>query len=363
MEEKVLLSGRYKLLNPLGSGGMAVVYKAWDEMLERTVSVKILREDYSADTEFLERFRQEAKAAANLTHPNIVTVYDFGFDADQVFIVFEFVDGTDLKTLIRKQGRFSVEDTVGLLAQACAGVGYAHRAGLVHCDIKSHNMLVSKDFRLKVTDFGIARALATIHPDEHSDVVWGSPHYFSPEQAGGGAPSPSSDVYSLGVILYEMLTGRLPFEASDATELARMHRVQAPIPPRRLNPAIPPALEEITLKVLSKEPAARYRTADQLGRVLLSFGKLNQDKTGPIVLPKAKNATSQPSLTVKPAPRASKPPIPKPAREEPAWQEAYETDEEDQPVDWVTWLLGLLAFAVVFGLIPFWLYIYFSINP
>jgi serine/threonine-protein kinase len=160
-----------------------------------------------------------------------------------------------------------------------------------------------------------------------------------------------------------MLTGRLPFEASDATELARMHRVQAPVPPRRLNPAIPPALEEITLKVLSKEPAARYRTADQLGRVLLSFGKLNQDKTGPIVLPKVKNATSQPSLAVKPVPRNSKPTIPKPAPEEPAWQEAYETDEEDQPVDWVTWLLGLLAFAVVFGLIPFWLYIYFSINP
>ncbi|MFU8826029.1 MAG: protein kinase domain-containing protein [Brevefilum sp.] len=364
MEEQILLSGRYKLLNPLGSGGMAVVYKSWDEMLERTVSVKILREDYSADSEFLERFRQEAKAAANLSHPNIVTVYDFGFDDEQVFIVFEFVDGTDLKSLIRKQGRFSVEDTVGLLAQACAGVGYAHRAGLVHCDIKSHNMLVSTDFRLKVTDFGIARALATIHPEEHSDVVWGSPHYFSPEQAGGGAPSPASDVYSLGVILYEMLTGHLPFEASDATELARMHRIQTPIPPRRLNPAIPQALEEITLKVLSKEPAARYRTADQLGRVLLSFGKLNQDKTGPIILPKVKNATSQPSLTVKPAPRASQPTIPPPLRQEPVWQEAYETEEEeDKPVDWVTWLLGLLAFAAVFGLIPFWLYIYFSINP
>jgi len=173
MEQTTLLRGRYKLLEPIGSGGMAVVYKALDEMLERIVSVKILREDYSNDSEFLERFRQEAKAAANLSHPNIVTVYDFGFNEDQVFIVFEYVDGTDLKSLIRKQGRFSVEDTVGLLAQACAGVGYAHRAGLVHCDIKSHNMLVSNEFRLKVTDFGIARALATIHPDEKSDIVWG----------------------------------------------------------------------------------------------------------------------------------------------------------------------------------------------
>ena len=360
MDETTLLSGRYKLLHPIGSGGMAVVYKALDEMLERIVSVKILREDYSNDSEFLERFRQEAKAAANLSHPNIVTVYDFGFDDDKVFIVFEFVDGTDLKTLIRKQGRFSVEDTVGLLAQACAGVGYAHRAGLVHCDIKSHNMLVSNEFRLKVTDFGIARALATIHPDEHSDVVWGSPHYFSPEQAAGGAPSPASDVYALGVILYEMLTGRLPFEASDATELARMHRMETPVPPRRLNPAIPQALDEITLKVLSKEPAARYRTADQLGRVLLSFGNLNQDKTGPIVLPKPKKATTQPHMNPKPITSPTRIPVLKPQPVVQTWQEP---EEEVEPVDWVTWLLGILAFAAVFGLIPYWLYIIFSINP
>jgi serine/threonine-protein kinase len=360
MQETTLLSGRYKLLHPIGSGGMAVVYKALDEMLERTVSVKILREDYSEDADFLERFKQEAKAAANLSHPNIVTVYDFGSDEDQVFIVFEFVDGTDLKSLIRKQGRFSVEDTVGLMAQACAGVGYAHRAGLVHCDIKSHNMLVSNDFRLKVTDFGIARALATIHPDERSEIVWGSPHYFSPEQAAGGPPSPASDVYALGVILYEMLTGRLPFEASDATELARMHRVETPIPPRRLNPAIPEALEKITLKVLAKEPAARYRTADQLGRVLMSFGKLNQDKTGPIVLPQAKRPAARAASRPTPPPRPVRKPAPQPVSVEPAWEEP---ERESKAVDWVTWLLGLLAFTTVFGLIPFWLYIYFSINP
>jgi eukaryotic-like serine/threonine-protein kinase len=360
MEEKTLLSGRYKLLHPIGSGGMAVVYKALDEMLERIVSVKILREDYSNDTDFRERFRHEAKAAANLSHPNIVTVYDFGFDQDQVFIVFEFVDGTDLKSLIRKQGRFSVEDTVGLMAQACAGVGYAHRAGLVHCDIKSHNMLVSNEFRLKVTDFGIARALATIHPDEKSEVVWGSPHYFSPEQAAGAAPSPASDVYALGVILYEMLTGRLPFEASEATELARMHRVETPIPPKRLNPAIPEALDKIALKVLSKEPAARYRTADQLGRVLLSFGSLNEEKTGPIVLPQPKRTIKQ-TQTPQPVPtRMHRAPV---REHQPVTPEWDAVEEEAKPTDWVTWLLGILAFTFVFGLIPFWLYIYFSINP
>ncbi len=364
MNENTLLNNRYRLLQPQGAGGMAVVFKALDEMLERTVAVKILKEDYASDEDFRDRFRQEAKAAANLSHPNIVTVYDFGLDAEQVFIVMEYIDGAHLKSLIREKNRYSIEDTVGLMAQACAGVGYAHRAGLVHCDIKPHNMLVSSDFRLKVTDFGIARALATIHPDERSEIVWGSPHYFSPEQARGEAPSPASDVYSLGIILYEMLTGKLPFEADDSTELARMHRVEIPIPPRRLNPAIPEALEEITLKVLSKEPASRYRTADQLGRVLVNFGQLNKEKTGPIVLPKAGN---QPPGEVREDEQGPRSPIglaPQASKTSASIESASgEPLEEEQPLDWATWVLALLAFTAVLGLIPFWLYIYFSINP
>ena len=356
MDENALLNNRYRLLQPLGSGGMAVVFKAIDEMLERTVAVKILREDYTDDKEFREQFKQEAKAAANLSHPNIVTVHDFGFDDDQVFIVIEYIDGRDLKSLIRENQPFSVDDAVGLLAQACAGIGYAHRAGLVHCDVKPHNMLVSNDFRLKVTDFGIARALATIHPEEKSEVVWGSPHYFSPEQAAGQAPSPASDVYSLGVILYEMLTGQLPFEASDSTELARMHRYTDPKPPRQINPLIPEALEKITLKVLSKEPSARYRTADQLGRVLLSFGSINREKTGPIILPNVSQTKPEQKFDENRFVETS----PQPVYVEP---EPYEDLAEEKPVDWVTWLLGLAAFTAVLGLIPFWLYIYFSINP
>ena len=358
MEESKLLNNRYRLLAPLGSGGMAVVHKAYDEMLERTVAVKILREDYASDSEFRERFKQEAKAAANLSHPNIVTVYDFGFDEDLVFIVFEYIEGTDLKSLIRKKSRFSIEDAVSLMVQACAGVGYAHRAGLVHCDIKPHNMLVSNDFRLKVTDFGIARALATIHPDEKSEIVWGSPHYFSPEQAAGGPPSPASDVYSLGVILYEMLTGQLPFEAANTSELSRMHRIETPESPRQVNSNIPQNLDQITMKVLSKEPSARYRTADQLGRVLISFNELNQEKTGPIVLPKPKKndqmKLNTPSITAIP--------ITEPF-ETPKINESTSPPKDSPGVDWVTWLLGLLAFTAIFGLIPFWLFIYYSINP
>jgi serine/threonine-protein kinase len=222
-------------------------------------------------------------------------------------------------------------------------------------------MLVSEDFRLKVTDFGIARALATIHPDEKSDIVWGSPHYFSPEQASGGPPSPASDVYSLGVILYEMLAGRLPFEASDTAELSKMHRINTPVSPRLYNPSIPEYLEQVILKVLSKEPSARYRTADQLGRVLMSFKDLNEDKTGPIVLPKPTNSQSSHSLNRQTATTNSVKPNFKPStrRAKPD----IEKDENSHEVDWVTWLLGLLAFTAIFGLIPFWLFIYYSINP
>ncbi|PIV26168.1 MAG: serine/threonine protein kinase, partial [Anaerolineae bacterium CG03_land_8_20_14_0_80_58_20] len=261
-----LLNQRYQLLERLGSGGMAEVYRARDLMLERSVAIKVLRADYSSDKEFQERFRQEARAAANLSHPNIVTVHDFGLDNGQLFIVMEHIPGTDLKSLLRKRGRFTVEEAIPLMVQACAGIGYAHRAGLVHCDVKPHNLLIAPDHRLKVTDFGIARALSTIRPGDREDVVWGSPQYFSPEQARGQAPSPASDVYSLGVVLYEMLTGTLPFNAATADDLAHMHIHSHPHPLGEYLPDIPPMLEQIQSKILSKEPSARYRTADQLGR-------------------------------------------------------------------------------------------------
>ena len=353
-----MLNNRYQLLERLGTGGMSDVFRARDLMLERSVAIKILHETYSDDEAFQERFRQEARAAANLSHPNIVTVHDFGFDHGQLFIVMEYIPGKDLKTLLRQRGRFSVDDSSALMVQACAGIGYAHRAGLVHCDVKPHNMIVTPDSRLKVTDFGIARALSTIQPDERADVVWGSPQYFSPEQAVGEAPSPASDVYSLGVVLYEVLTGALPFTAPSSDELARLHLEASPIPPSEYVPDIPTALEEIVLKVLSKEPAARYRTADQLGRVLLRFG--NQRDTvpsPPVHIPPEPtintNSYQQPEpppVTPTPEPVISLPEINLP--------EIYAPE-----IDWASVGLGLVALLAVGGLIPFWIYIFFLYNP
>jgi serine/threonine protein kinase len=355
MDEMRLLNNRYELQEILGRGGMAVIYRARDLMLERPVAVKILREDFSRNPHFQERFRQEARAAANLSHPNIVTVHDFGFDRGQLFLVMEYVPGTDLKKVIHQRGRFSANDALPLIVQACAGIGYAHRAGLVHCDVKPQNMLVTPDLRLKVTDFGIARALASIHPDEQTDLVWGSPQYFAPEQAAGAAPSPASDVYSLGVILYEMLAGELPFKGTTASDLARLH-VEAPPPDiRRKVPDINPELEQILLKVLAKEPLQRYRTADQLGHVLSNFVSVEKSpalaltpETGPVrtgtvrVLRKTPSAQSD----TQPTPLAK-----------------GRAEESSLSIDWAAVGLGLLALVAVLGLIPFWIWVYFVYNP
>jgi serine/threonine-protein kinase len=362
MNEGMLLNNRYQLLEQLGSGGMSNVFRARDLMLERSVAIKVLHEQYSNDNAFQRRFRQEARAAANLSHPNIVTVHDFGFDHGQLFIVMEYIPGKDLKTLLRQRGRFSVEEAIPVMVQACAGIGYAHRAGLVHCDVKPHNMIVTPDARLKVTDFGIARALSTITPDEKADVVWGSPQYFSPEQATGEAPSPASDVYSLGIVLYEVLTGALPFIAPTSEELARLHLQAAPIPPSEYVPDIPTALEEIVLKVLSKEPAARYRTADQLGRVLLRFGTQRDAAPAPSLslTPEAGSTYQRPEPQTEPTPppathvatRAATPPettLPIP-------------DLSIPDIDWPSVALGFLALIAWGGLIMFWIVIYFRYN-
>ncbi len=367
MSDNLILNKRYQLEERLGSGGMAVVYRARDLMLERYVAIKILRENYSADTEFRQRFHQEAKAAANLSHPNIITIHDFGFDSGRLFIIMEYVPGTDLKTMLQRRGKIPVDETINLMVQACAGIGYAHRAGLIHCDIKPHNFIITPDKRLKVTDFGIARALASIQPEEKTDVVWGSPQYFSPEQAAGNAPSPASDVYSLGVVMYEMLTGQLPFNAASATELAKLHRMALPPSIHRFNPAVPRSLEQILIKVLSKEPSTRYRTADQLGRVLVHLTAQPEQATiehNVAVTQVANHPREQAHQNIaikinqsaqpvaRPFPVKSTPPPPQ------VVPQISFADKNPLNIDWITTLLALLAVAMVGGLIPFWLWIY-----
>ncbi len=331
---KDLLGGRYELIELIGSGGMADIHRALDHQLQREVAVKILRDPLAKDQSFQENFLHEARAAANLSHPNIVTIFDFGRDDDTLYIVMEYIEGTDLKTLIRRRKHLTPLEAVELMKKISDGVGYAHRAGLVHCDLKPQNIMVTLDNKVKITDFGVSRALATIQPDEHSDIVWGSPQYFSPEQASGGAPSPASDVYSLGAILYEMITGQPPFVADSAADLARLHLTAEPIPPRSIESSIPEPLQQIVLKVLAKEPSARYRTADQLGRILTNI-----------------------SLNAVPGERSpidAELDIPDLELAEPTSPQKTSATSE---MDWVVVALGLVAFLTIGGLIPLWLWV------
>lgn len=326
-----VLNNRYRLLSQIASGGMAVVYKAHDTVLNRVVAVKILREMFADDTNFRSRFQTEAQSAANLTHPNIVTVYDFGQDGARTYIVMEYVEGRDLKSVIRAEAPLPLDRALDLFVQACAGLGYAHRAGLVHCDVKPQNMLVTNDGHLKVTDFGIARAISQIVPRD-VETVWGTPHYFSPEQATGDTPTPASDVYSLGVVLYEMLSGRLPFEGDSHTDLAMAHLRDEPPPLTALNPTVPIQIEQIINKVMAKEPSNRYRTADQLGRIVVEYRRMAEQSTGlqapmPIPITTSSDPINRASITPEPIGRS-------------------------RSTDWLAWILGTLAVIAVIGLVP-----------
>lgn len=300
--QDTVLNGRYRLLQQQGAGGMAVVYKAHDLALGRTVAIKILRPSLTGDPAFLTRFRQEARNVANLAHPNIVTLHDFGQDGNTYYMVMEFIDGQDLKKLIRASAPFPIPRALNIAIQICAGIGYAHRAGLIHADVKPQNILMTGNDIVKVTDFGIAQALASTQNQERQTVVWGSPHYFAPEQASGDPPSPASDVYSIGVVVYEMLTGKLPYNGGDQQELALAHIREAIPHVQTLNPGVPVHLDRLIYKVMSKTPADRYRTAEQLGRILIEYQKEGSQYTGATPIPPAA-ANSQPI----PSPAAATP--------------------------------------------------------
>ena len=370
MSEYQILNDRYYLEEQLGSGGMAVVFKARDLTLERKVAIKILREDFSKDQEFRLRFQQEAKAVAKLSHPNIVTVHDFGYQDDRLFIVMEYVPGSDLKAILKSQGKLDVDEALSLLIKASAGIGHAHRAGIVHCDVKPQNLLVTPDKQIKVVDFGIARALASISPDEKSNVVWGSPKYFSPEQASGTAPSPASDVYSLGVVLYETLTGQLPFQADSSEELANYHRETLPPSARQLNPLIPYKVDEFLMVVLSKDPSKRYRNASQMSTVMeslrfsLGYSPVVEDALAmevvelPVIRSQMRIGYEEDI-----PPEISQSHMAWTTRQQQGGSKRYSSKEEASSFDWVTWLLILFTLIAVGGLIPYWLWVYYIIYP
>lgn len=257
------LDKRYTILERIGGGGMADVYRAHDKLLDRSVAVKVLRSQFTSDEEFVTRFRREAQAAARLSHPNIVNIYDVGCDEDIYYIVMEYISGETLKERIQRAGQLSIESAVRIALEIAEALEHAHQNGLVHCDIKPHNILTTKAGRIKVTDFGIAKAV-TSATMTHTGTIIGSVHYFSPEQAKGAAVGAKSDIYSLGVVMYEMLTGTVPFNGETPISIALKHLQEEPRPLRESNPDVPPLVEAIALKAMAKEPDQRFSDISEM---------------------------------------------------------------------------------------------------
>ena len=258
-----MLANRYEILEKIGNGGMAVVYKAKCHVLNRFVAVKVLKDEFITDNEFIKRFRTEAQAAASLTHPNIVSIYDVGNEGDIYYIVMELIQGKTLKEIIVEDGKFSWKWSVNIAIQIASALETAHRHNIVHRDIKPHNIIITEDGMAKVTDFGIAKAVSNSTITAFGTTI-GSVHYFSPEHAKGGYTDAKSDLYSLGVVMYEMLTGRVPFDADTPVSVALMQVQDDPIEPRKLNPQIPISVNNIILKAMQKNPNDRYASATDM---------------------------------------------------------------------------------------------------
>lgn len=259
-----LLAGRYELVEKIGEGGMAVVYKGRDRLLNRYIAVKILRPEFTKDAQFIESFNRESQAAAGLQHPNIVGVYDVGAEGSIHFIVMELVDGRPLSDIIAEKGPLNYKTAIEIAKQVASALSLAHKHNIVHRDVKPHNIMITTDGMAKLTDFGIARAVSSSTMVAETSKVIGSVHYFSPEQARGSYVDERSDIYSLGIVLYEMLTGKVPFDGENPVQVALMHINNEMTPPSKLVAGIPPALEQIVMKATDKYQSNRYATADEM---------------------------------------------------------------------------------------------------
>ncbi|MBF6605958.1 MAG: Stk1 family PASTA domain-containing Ser/Thr kinase [Chloroflexi bacterium] len=350
-----VLGGRYRLMELLGQGGMATIYRAHDSQLDRDVAVKVLRPEYGRDPDFGVRFRHEAQAAASLNDPNIVSVYDFGQDEHGPYIVMELVDGEDLATIIRRNGPLGVRQAARLTAEVARALSAAHARGIVHRDVKPGNILVATDGRVKVTDFGIARAIAEAQMTLPG-LTLGSVHYFSPEQARGEQTTAASDIFSLGIVLYEALTGRRPFEGDGAAAIA-VARLQGPTPdPSAVMSGIPASIAALDRRALERDPADRFPSAAAMADALEAFlagsaapiaaaASAVTSDSPTVVLPVALARPLAGPLVSPPGATASRSP-----RGGPAAIVDDDPDDDDRrggPWPWVAGLLGLAVLALV----------------
>ncbi len=309
------LDGRYEITELVGEGGMANVYKAIDNVENKIVAVKILKREFAENDEFLRRFRNESKAIAVLSHPNIVRVFDVGFSDQIQFIVMEYIDGITLKEYMEEQGALSWKDSVHFIIQILRALQHAHNKGIVHRDIKPQNIMMFDDGTIKVMDFGIAK-FAREDGKTAVDQTIGSVHYISPEQAGGGVTNEKSDIYSVGVMLYEMLTGQKPFDTDNPVSVAVMHMHNKATPPREVNPEIPPQLEEIIMCAMEKEPEKRYQSATDMIKEIENF------KKNPETVSIGKSASKSVSKDDLGSTRYFKTPVPEPV--------VYDEDDDDE---------------------------------
>ena len=308
---------RYELLELIGGGGMADVYRAHDKLLDRSVAVKILHPQFSNDAEFIEKFHREAQGAAKLSHPNIVNIYDVGEEAGSHYIVMEYVAGDTLKNKIQQQGHLSVAESLDIARQIAEALEHAHQNNLVHCDIKPHNILMMRDGRVKVADFGIARAV-TASTMTYSGNVIGSVHYFSPEQAKGTVVTPKSDVYSLGIVLYEMLTGKLPFTGETSVGIALKHLQEEAVPVRQIDPTIPTIVEAVVSKLMAKDPAMRPDSSEVVREISQAQAMLQYPGVMQAAAPDPYATQVLPRVSPQPGTYASQRRVPEPEEEEEA---------------------------------------------